>query len=124
MNRFLSLLVLTSFSTVLSAATAATDSKPASSNTTKHAMTGDAIPITIEAKSRMQDLLQAFNVLRKEKGAPKVFILLKNGEKIQQIIDITPMDAYTLAMIRYSTPQGIQLKVIGIEDIDGIMSLL
>ncbi len=86
------------------------------------AMMNDQAMLTIDAKSRLQDLLQAYDLLKKERGSPKVFLVLKNGEKLSPIVELTAMNNQTLLLVRYGTGQGTQLRVLAIEDLDSVMS--
>lgn len=83
----------------------------------------NTVTLNIDPKLRMGDLIEAFTILRSEKGAAKVYLMLIDGEKINQIIDLQPMTNQTLMLVRYSTNQGNQLKIIGIEEVDGISAL-
>jgi hypothetical protein len=99
------------------------EAKAPASKSTIQVLPGNEITIQIEAKARVQDLLQSYAFLKKEKGAAKVFLILKSGERIAQILDITAMDNGTLLLVRFATAQGIQLRVFGVEDIDGVVCM-
>ncbi len=74
----------------------------------------------IDPKMRAQDFKEAFESLRKEKTAGKVFFQLTNGSTISNIIDMTLMANYTLIMFRFNSTQGIRFQLVKVEEIASI----
>ncbi|MBS0621035.1 MAG: hypothetical protein JSS61_06215 [Verrucomicrobia bacterium] len=71
----------------------------------------------ITPQSRAADYLQAFEILRKEKTAGKVFFELRDGSMISNVIEISTLPNSTLLLCRYNSNQGIKFQVIKIEEI-------
>ena len=86
---------------------------------------------TVTAKSWIQltpaqrgaDYIQAFNLLKKEKGTDKVYFQLTDGSQITSVVEITPMTEYSLLFIRYSSPQGMQSRIVPLENIAALGTL-
>lgn len=77
----------------------------------------------IDPKARANDLLQAFDILRKEKNSSKVYFQISGDRTISNIIDMSLMNNGNLILFRYNSPQGIQLEAIPVEDIVSINHL-
>jgi len=75
----------------------------------------------IDPQKRADDYIKAFDFLRQEKSISKIFFKIAGGQKISNVIDITPMPGNTLIIFRYNTSQGIKFQVVEIENILGIM---
>ena len=76
--------------------------------------------LVIEPKARASDYKDAFDYLRKEKATNKVFVKLIDGSMIQNIIEISLMPSNTVFLVRYNTPQGIKLRALELELIQGV----
>ena len=71
----------------------------------------------IDPKQRAQDFQQAYDMLKKEKTAGKVYFQLSDGTSIGNIIDMTPMANGTMVLFRYNSSQGIRFQIVKIEEI-------
>lgn len=71
----------------------------------------------ISPVARAQDLLQAYEALRKEKTSAKVFFQLVDGSALYNVIEMTLMSNSTLILFRLNTPQGIRFQLVKVEDI-------
>lgn len=71
----------------------------------------------ISASARAADLQQAFDMLRKEKTAGKIYFQLADGTTIFNVIDFTPMSNSTLFLFRFNSSQGIRFQLVKVEDI-------
>jgi len=71
----------------------------------------------IDPKQRAQDFQQAYDMLKKEKTAGKVYFQLVDGTSIGNIIDMTSMANGTMVLFRYNSSQGIRFQIVKIEDI-------
>jgi hypothetical protein len=71
----------------------------------------------ISPSSRAMDFQQAFEQLRKEKTAGKVYFQLSDGSTISNVIDMTLMPNSTLIIFRYNSNQGVRFQVVKVEDI-------
>ncbi len=76
--------------------------------------------MVIDLKMRAQDFKEAFETLRKEKTAGKVFFQLMNGSTISNIIDMTLMANSTLILFRFNSTQGIRFQLVKVEEIASI----
>ncbi|MBS0615144.1 MAG: hypothetical protein JSR58_01160 [Verrucomicrobia bacterium] len=73
--------------------------------------------IMIDLKQRATDYREAFELLKKEKGAAKVYFELAEGTKISNIIDMTLMSSGHLILFKFNTQQGIKQQVVPVEQI-------
>jgi hypothetical protein len=71
----------------------------------------------ISPSARASDFQQAFELLRKEKTAGKVYFQLADGTTITNVIEMTLMPNSTLVLFRYNSNQGVRLQVVKLEDI-------
>lgn len=71
----------------------------------------------ISPAQRAQDFQQAFEQLRKEKTAGKVYFQLADGTTISNVIDMNLMSNSTLVMFRFNSSQGVRFQVVKVEDI-------
>jgi len=71
----------------------------------------------IDPKQRAQDFQQAYDMLKKEKTAGKVYFQFSDGSSIGNIIDMTTMANGTIVLFRYNSSQGIKFQIVKIEDI-------
>lgn len=71
----------------------------------------------IPPAARASDFVQAFDMLRKEKTAGKVYFQLSDGTAIANVIDMTLMPNSTLFLFRFNSSQGIRFQVVKVEDI-------
>lgn len=76
--------------------------------------------MAIEPKHRAADYKEAFDFLRRERPANKVYIKLIDGAMITNIIDIHLMGSSTLFMLRFNTPNGIKTQAVELEHIEGL----
>lgn len=74
----------------------------------------------ITPAARAQDFQQAYETLKKEKTAGKVYFQLTDGSKIFNVIEMTPLPNSTLVLFRLNSQQGIYFQVVRIEDIANI----
>ncbi len=79
--------------------------------------------MAIDPKLRSADLMQAFEVLRREKTTAKVIFQLANGKLLSNIIEMSLMTNGSIILFRYNTPQGIQLQVVPTEEIVSLYHL-
>jgi hypothetical protein len=80
-------------------------------------MTGSNAYIMVNPKNRSLDYKQAFDALRREKTATKVFFQLASGNVISNIIDMTVMDNGTVLLFRFNTAQGVKLQAVPVEEV-------
>lgn len=73
--------------------------------------------VTIPASARALDFQQAFENLRAEKAAGKLYFELADGSTINNIIDMQLMSNSTIALFRYTSNQGVRYQVVKVEDI-------
>jgi hypothetical protein len=102
---------------------APTTTEPAKSTVSPkelEAMMQQRSTMLIDPKQRANDYKQAFEMLSQEKSIGKVYFHLSDGTKLSNIIDMKILPGNTLVIFRFSTPQGIRLHVVEIEDIQGI----
>src|SRR3972149_7668508 len=71
----------------------------------------------IDPKQRAQDFQQAYDMLKKEKTAGKVYFQFSDGSSIGNIIAMTTMANGTIVLFRYNSSQGIKFQIVKIEDI-------
>lgn len=77
--------------------------------------------LSISLKERATDLLEAFNILKREKTADKVFFQFSDHSTISNLIDVTLLPSSSLFLFRYNTSsQGIRLQIVKVEDIVGV----
>lgn len=71
----------------------------------------------ITPTARAQDFQQAYETLKKEKSAGKVYFQLADGSKLFNVIEMTLMPNSTLVLFRLNSQQGINFQIVRIEDI-------
>lgn len=74
----------------------------------------------ITPAARAQDFQQAYETLKKEKSAGKVYFQLTDGSKLFNVIEMTLMPNSTLVLFRLNSQQGINFQIVRIEDIVNI----
>lgn len=74
----------------------------------------------LDPKSRANDYLEAFNLLKAEKSTAKIVFHLVDGQKISNVIDMKMMPNNTIVVFRYNAPQGVTLRAVEIESIESI----
>lgn len=74
----------------------------------------------ISPTSRAADFQQAFEQLKKEKSAGKVYFQFADGSTITNVIDMNAMANSTLILFRYNSSQGIRFQAVKVEDIVNI----
>lgn len=73
--------------------------------------------ILIQAKARADDLVKAYDFLKKDKPTFRISARLSTGQVLANILDMTPMPNGTLFIFKYSTPQGTSIQIVSIEEI-------
>lgn len=76
--------------------------------------------LMIDPKARVSDYLKAFDLLKKEKTAPKIFLELRSGQKITNLVEMTALPDNTLLIIRSNTAQGVKIDILPIEELASI----
>ncbi len=107
--------------TVAVSAHAAQTITPADANASpvppRHQATAMPSYMVVTPAARAADFQQAFDILKREKSAGKVYFELSDGTIIGNVIDMAPMSNSTVILFRYNSSQGIQFQVVKIEDI-------
>jgi hypothetical protein len=100
--------------------TSTKDANPAAQSSIPPPMT-QGTPVqsymAISPSARALDFQQAFEQLRKEKTAGKVYFQLIDGTTIANIIEMSLMSNSTLILFRFNSNQGIRFQIVKIEDI-------
>jgi hypothetical protein len=73
--------------------------------------------ILIPAKARADDLVKAYDYLKKDKPTFRISARLSNGHILANISEMTAMPNGTLFIFKFSTPQGTSLQIVSIEEI-------
>ncbi|MES2122242.1 MAG: hypothetical protein V4492_05640 [Chlamydiota bacterium] len=74
----------------------------------------------IPMPQRAKDFQDAFEMLKREKSSGKVFFQLADGSTINNVIDMTLLTNSTLILFRYSSSQGVILRIVKVEEINSI----
>lgn len=83
-------------------------------------LSGKQNTMAIDPKLRAADYKEVFEFLRKEKAPNKVCVKLLDGSVVASIIEMNLMANNTVFLLRYNTPQGIKVKAVELEHIQGI----
>lgn len=78
---------------------------------------GSRSMIVIEAKARSDDVVKAYELLKREKPTLKISARTVSGQILSNIADITPMPNGTLLLFRLSTNLGVKNQFISVEDV-------
>ncbi len=73
--------------------------------------------ILIQAKARSEDLVKAYEFLKKEKPTYRISVRLANKQIISNVLEMTAMPNGTLFIFKSSTPQGATTQIVSIEEI-------
>lgn len=79
--------------------------------------------IMIDPKSRASDLKEAFDLLKREKTAPKVLIQLSDGSSLSNIVDLSIASSGTLLIIKINGAQGLRYQIVAVEDVSFLSHL-
>ena len=74
----------------------------------------------IDREMRAKDFQSAFDYLKNSNTAAKIFVKLKSGHSISEIISMEVMPQGTLIIFQTNTTQGVKYDVINIENIESI----
>ncbi len=74
----------------------------------------------IDPQKRSGDWVEAYHMLRKDKGATNIKIHVKGHQPISRIAEIKALDGGTLVMLLLNTAKGQSMEFIRVEDIEGI----
>ena len=74
----------------------------------------------IDPEMRAKDFQSAFDYLKNSNTAAKIFVKLKSGHSISEIISMEVMPQGTLIIFQTNTTQGVKYDVINIENIESI----
>ncbi len=103
--------------------TAALQAAPATDTIPPPALHTDAASksyMMVPLPQRAKDFQDAFEMLKREKSSGKVFFQLADGTTINNVIDMTLLTNSTLILFRYSSGQGVQLRIVKVEEIGSI----
>ncbi|HSX26963.1 MAG TPA: hypothetical protein VLE89_08170 [Chlamydiales bacterium] len=102
---------------LLSTALLAQEAPPTPTTTTAAAMTESKSILVIEPKSRANDYIQAFDMLRKDKPTLKIAIHIGGGTMLENVTEVATVKNGTLLMIKYASSSGTKYQVVPIEEI-------
>ena len=71
----------------------------------------------INPSSRAKDYKSAYDYLKKKQSSNKIYFYLKDGSILSNIAEIVLMEDSSLLIFKMSTTQGIQYKIVMVEDI-------
>lgn len=97
------------------AAPSAISSTPTFTPTTSSS--NEKTTILIQAKARADDLVQAFEMFKKEKPTFRIAARLSNGSTLSDILELTAMPNGTLFIAKTSTSMGQKSQIISVDDI-------
>jgi hypothetical protein len=109
----MTLFLLAAISQLSAQTTTPAEAPPPQHNSAPSASTYMMIP----PSARALDFQEAFESLRSEKAAGKLYFELADGSTIGNIIDMKLMSNSTLAIFRYTSNQGIRYQVVKVEDL-------
>jgi hypothetical protein len=125
-NMILALSTLLSAAPIISPSAMAAHKEPATSELLNPPppllkATASSSYMAIPMKERAADLVQAFEILKKEKTPGKIYFQLADNSSISNIIDMTLLPNSSLILFHYNTSnQGIRIQVVKVEDITGL----
>lgn len=73
--------------------------------------------LSIEAKARSEDILRAYDLLKKEKPTLKISARTYSGQTLNNIVDMTAMPNGTLLLFRISSTQGVKNQFVSVDDL-------
>lgn len=73
--------------------------------------------VAIDAKARSEDILKAYDLLKREKPTLKISARTYSGQILSNVVDITAMPNGTLLLFRTSSAQGIKNQFISVDDV-------
>ncbi|MBF8263601.1 MAG: hypothetical protein HW387_1266 [Parachlamydiales bacterium] len=73
--------------------------------------------LIIEAKARSEDIIKAYELLKREKPTLKISARTYSGQILSNIADITPMPNGTLLLFRIASTQGVKNQFVSVEDV-------
>jgi hypothetical protein len=73
--------------------------------------------LVMEAKARAEDILKAYDLLKKEKPTLKISAKTYSGQVLSNIVDIIAMPNGTMLLFRLSSTQGLKNQMISVDDI-------
>lgn len=79
---------------------------------------GQSEIMIITPESRAQDIVSAFQFLRKMSAGTKIAVKLTNGSLLTEIMDMEVMPGGTMIIFKVTTMKGQQYRVEKIENID------
>lgn len=78
---------------------------------------GNKSTIFIEAKARSTDLVQAFELLKKDKSSFKINIRTTSGMIIVNVMELTASTSGTLLFLKLLSNQGLRYQILPTEEI-------
>lgn len=79
--------------------------------------TNEKSTILIQAKSRAEDLVQAFETFKKEKPTYRISARLANGTSLTNIQELIPMTNGTLFVARTTTTMGPKTQLVSVDEL-------
>lgn len=73
--------------------------------------------LVIEAKARAEDILKAYDTLKREKPTLKISARTFSGQILSNIVEISAMPNGTLILFRLSSTQGVKSLFISVDDV-------
>jgi hypothetical protein len=73
--------------------------------------------ILIEAKARAEDIMKAYDMMKKEKPTLRIAAHTENGPVLANIVDITIMPNGTWLLFRLSSSQGTKNQFVSVDDV-------
>lgn len=129
MKKILCLALIASFATIFSVEPAEkpSDQKPKKEEPKILPVPSSQLPqrsiMIVQSKEKAADLINAFELLKKEKPSTKIFFKLYSGKTITNIIDVSMLDNGTLILFKVPTSQGTKSIVVATEDIEEISQI-
>ncbi len=74
----------------------------------------------ISPQLRSQDFKEAFDYLKKIQNPSKITFTLKDQTQLNQILDVSILPGGTMLNFKINSTQGIQYRIIRVEDIESI----
>ena len=73
--------------------------------------------IVIEAKGRAEDIVKAYDLLKREKPTLRISAHTYSGAILSNVVEITAMPNGTLLLFRVSSTQGIKNVFVPVDDV-------
>jgi hypothetical protein len=80
-------------------------------------ISGNKSILVIEPKSRANDWVQAFDLLRRDKPTLKIMIRTYSGMTLANVTDLTVAHGGTLFIVRVLSNQGSKYQILPVEEI-------